>query len=95
MEQMFETAVALAEQGRTMFGGVPSRSSLRSSHASSSRKSGPPSRHAGSRRWRSHRWPGSPDAGPQSRSRSQGCRPCAVECIRLRRESIMTLHDSL
>jgi quercetin dioxygenase-like cupin family protein len=95
MEQMFETAVALAEQGRTMFGGVPKPLELalftREFEQEVQAAFPPPAPGAGARTAGLARQ----TPRPQSRSRAQGRRPCAVECIRVRRESIMTLHDSL
>ena len=83
MEQMFETAVALAEQGRTMFGGVPKPLELalftREFEQEVQAAFPPPAPGA----WRSHRWPGSPDAAsavsitcarpPAVRSRMHPC----------------------
>ena len=80
MEQLFETAVALAEQGRTMFGAYPGRSISPSSRASSNRKYKPPSHHAGCSGSRSHHWPGSPGgaaaiSGTRGRERVARSRP--------------------
>ena len=63
MEPLFETAVGLAEEGRTMLGGIPKPLDLALFIASSRTKCRRPSRRAGCSASSSHRWPGSPGTG--------------------------------